>query len=301
MDFFRPESKAARVLRTSLLVLAPAVAIVLIYGETLLDLADRWSDDPNYSHGWAVPFVSLAFAWRGFKSHGSLIRKRIPTTCVLQGVVCLVLGLALHAWSWLAAWLFMDVVSLVILLRGALWLLGGRRGIRAYAPAVTLLIFMAPLPFGTQLWIANHLQHSVSVIAETSLAVLDVPVIREGYFLHFRNHTLEIAEACSGLRQISAFLATGFVIGALLNRGRAFLTFMLVCSIPIAVLANCLRVIVTGLIIHLGSAEWAQGFFHHLEGMGIVLVGFILQGLLASVILRKPPQLRFSTVMPEQP
>ncbi len=269
-----------------LAAVAIAGALIASYWDSLSTTIERWQADPNYGHGWIVPLASLGFAWRGYRKHGPLLRCRIPKATQFHGWLFILVGIGFHLWAWLTRDAFVDIVAMVIFLRGTLWVLGGRRGVRAYASAATFLLFAAPLPFGWQQWLANELQHFVSITSESALAVFGVPVLREGYFLHFPNNSLEIAETCSGLRQLSAFLAVGYVIGVFSNRGSWFTGAMVLFALPIAVCANCLRVIVTGLVLYGGHDEWAEGMFHSMEGLGVILTGFVLQTALATVIAK---------------
>lgn len=286
MSSDQPDTKRSFVNQAWLCGVLLTAGIVASYWDSFATTVSRWMDDPNYSHGWIVPIVSLCFAWMGYRKHGPLMRRRVASAAQWHGWLFVTVGVGFHLWAWLTRDAFVDIVAVVVFLRGMLWILGGRRGVRAYSAAVTFLLFAAPLPFGWQQWLANELQHFVSVASASSLAVFGVPVLREGYFLHFPNSTLEIAETCSGLRQLSAFLAGGFVIGIFLNRGGWFTFSMVALALPIAVVSNCVRVIITGLVLHSGHAAWAQGMFHSMEGLGVILVGFLIQAALATLIAK---------------
>jgi exosortase len=244
------------------------------------ELASVWNQDPNYSHGFLVPLASLAFAWLAWREKGwpesSFVDRR---TCA-DGFVQLVFGLVLHVAMRFTRNLFLDVVALVCVLRGLLLILGGREAGRSYSFSALFLIFMAPLPIHWYQPIAIRMQQLVSRISTFLLDAVGVPVYQEGYYIHLPGSTMEVAEACSGLRQLVAILALGVAIGHLSGRGRWFSWTLGMVAIPIAVIANCVRVVLSGLILITFGREWGEGVFHTLEGLAIVgLSAFILVGV----------------------
>jgi exosortase len=100
--------------------------------------------------------------------------------------------------------------------------------------------------------------------------LVGVPVYQEGYFLHLPGFTMEIAGACSGLRQLVAIVALGVAIGYLSGRGSVFRWSLGLLAIPIAVAANCLRVVLSGVIIMKAGRDWGEGVFHAIEGLAII-------------------------------
>jgi exosortase len=264
----------------------PAGLVGAIYATTFRDLAAAWDIDPNYSHGYAVPIVSLLFAWRIGQSFGWPTRSEVQRRPWLLGLSALIVGLALHVAAQFVSNLFFDVVSLVCVLRGTILCLGGQSAARAFGFPVWFLIFMAPLPMAWYQPVAVLLQQIVSGISTWFLNVTTVPAFQEGFRIHLPGYTMEVGEACSGLRQLTAVVALAAAIGHLSGRRAWFGWTLAILSLPIAVLANGLRVMVSGHVMLLFGPEWAEGIYHTLEGMVLVAVAGALVAATAWLLNR---------------
>ena len=273
--WFRNETVADRPLVNAALVASTlAMTLTAIYWPTFRELEERWRMDPSWSHGYAVVPACLWLMWSIAKRTGSLWRGDVAVSEVVVGVLAVLVGLGLHGTAnlYFVRPLTLDAVSFVLTLLGLLWIVGGRVGARTYGGAVLFLMFMVPLPFSWQQPLAEHLQHLVSITSETLLSLCGVPVHREGYLLRLPGQTIEVAEGCSGLRQITLFLAMSVFLG-LLNRRRDVWLPLLMLSIPVAVFANTLRITLTGLIVAYAGSEWASGVLHEVEGLFTFALG----------------------------
>lgn len=263
------------------IILAPALALVGgFYGRTFRDLFEVWNNDPNYSHGPIVPLMCLGFAALAWKSCGPPVRTQATRGAAALGTAEIVFGVVLHVAAWFRDVLLFDVLSMIFILRGLLLVLGGKEINRAYGFSALFSIFMAPLPIAWYQPLAIEMQHFVSVISATLLEMCGIPAYREGYFIHVPGYTMEVAEACSGLRQLTAVLALGVAIGHLSGRRAWFRWTLGLLSLPVAVGANCIRVTLSGAIMMLFGRKWAEGVFHTLEGLVIVaLAAALIVGL----------------------
>lgn len=268
--------------------LMAAIALVgVVFWPTLVELVRYWNHDENYSHGYLVPVVSLIFAASAARPAGRLVRRGLPRRSVRVGLVSLALGLIVHTVSAFTSFLLLDVAGLVLTLRGVLFVLGGRRAWRAHAFSTWFLVFMAPLPSGFYQDLTRLLQDVATRISAAGLSLVGVPVLVEGQLLHVPGYTLEVAEACSGMRQVMAFLALSVVV-AKLSRQRGWPRWGLVfLAIPIAVAANCLRIVLTGVLIRIGGAGWVTGTWHTLEGLITLMLGLVLFAASAQALRRR--------------
>jgi exosortase len=250
--------------------------LAALYAPTFAALGRIWQIDPNYSHGYIVVLASLLFAWRAWRRGGAACQPAVPRGPVGLGIITLSIGLGLHLVAWFMGMLLLDVVALVAVFRGTLLLLGGKPALKAYGFAALFLIFMAPLPIAWYQPVANALQQVVSSISARVLVVCGVPVFEQGCLLHLPGHTMEVGEACSGLRQLTAFLALTVAVGHLSNRTVWFKVGLVAMSLVIAVAANCVRILVTAWILLLAGPEWAEGAFHAIEGLVVIMFGLVL-------------------------
>lgn len=259
------------------IVVAPIVVLLLaIYSRQAVELPRIWSIDPNYSHGFLVPLVALALAWRTWKADQSLGDFDPTPRDVALGTSRIALGLMLHAVAWFIYHRLLDTLSLICVLRGLTLMLGGARCYRAFGPATLFLIFMVPLPQAWMDTLAIALQQWASSISTLMLGWCNVPVFREGNLINLPGYTMEVGEACSGLRQIMSMVALSAALACYSGRCAAFRWSLGFLSIPLAVLANSLRVLLTGFILMLFGPKWAEGVYHSLEGLAVVGLGAVL-------------------------
>jgi exosortase len=249
-----------------------AALVVLIFWDTLAQLRAVWDLDPSYSHGYLVPLASLGFAWLAWKRSRPDLSEALSRRGMIAGSLEIVLGLALHAAGWLLSTLLLDVLALICVIRGLLLLVGGPSVNQRFGFAALFLIFMAPLPPPVYQALALWMQHFVSVISAACLEIMGIAAYRQGYMIYLSDYTMEVGEACSGLRQLTAVLALGVAIGELYQNSRPTRWLLALIALPVAVGANCLRVTLSGVIMVLFGAKWAEGVFHTLEGLATILL-----------------------------
>lgn len=269
------------------LAIVPVACVAGLYWSLAPKLAAVWDTDPNYSHGYFVPIASAAFAWMIWRDKATpIVAPEVDRVTFFTGAAQLAFGLVLQLAMWFVHNLFMQVLSLIIVIRGMLLMLGGKKANTAYKFPALFLLFMAPLPLQWYQPFAIRMQQLVSDVSTVILKALGVPVYQEGYFVFLPGYTMEIAEACSGLRQLIAILALGVAIGHLSGRGAWFRWTLGLVALPIAIAANCLRVVISGLILITFGPKWAEGVYHTMEGLAIIGVSALLLVGVALVLAR---------------
>jgi exosortase len=265
-------------------LIAAAGLLGILYGRSFAELVASWNRDPNYSHGFLVPLLSLGFAAMAWSRIGAPLRRSVSAKSTGLGLAEIVLGLACHAAAQFLGHLFLDVVGLICVLRGTLLVLGGNDVNKAYGFAALFLVFMAPLPMAWYQPIAILMQGWVSGISAQVLDVCGAAVYREGYLIHLPDYTMEVGQACSGLRQLTAVLALSVALGHLSGRSAAYKWTLALLALPIALAANCFRVVLTGVILMWFGPRWAEGAFHTLEGLVVVALAALFMLLTASAL-----------------
>src|SRR5262249_11299010 len=155
------------------------------------ELASLWRSDPNYSHGFLVPFVSLFLAWRWLR------RESVPRQAeALLGLLWLGVGCALHLTAFVVDVPLGDAAALAAVLLGLAVLTGGREWARGLLFPIGFLVFLFPLPPAWTQAAALWLQGIVSALG-TGLLQLFVPAYRDGYVICLPWGQLEVGEACS--------------------------------------------------------------------------------------------------------
>lgn len=279
-----------------------AALTTLLFWDTFVQLRRVWDQDPSYSHGYLVPLASLGFAWLAWKRGRPNLNEALTFRGTTAGSLEIVLGMAIHAGAWLLSTLFLDVLALICVIRGLMLLVGGPSVNQKFGFAALFLIFMAPLPPSIYQAAALSMQHFVSVISTACLETMGIAAYRQGYMIYLSDYTMEVGEACSGLRQLTAIVALGVAIGELYQSSRPVRWTLAFIALPVAVGANCLRVTLSGVIMVFFGSQWAQGVFHTLEGLATILLAAAALVAIAGLLSRWERRGRESTKSrPEKP
>lgn len=260
--------------------LAAAMALLaaggFVYARLLADCFRQWVSNPDYSHGFLVPLFSAYLAWH--------FRDRAPSSITWPrpwGLAFLAGGAALFLLAGLTNWAqeWVKGLSLIIVLAGAVLLLGGWRSLRWLWPSIAFLIFMFPLPYQVEHWLGWHLQKIATVSATFWLQTLGYPAYAEGNVIHLKDHRLEVARACSGLSMLLTFAALAVGVAILIQRPWLDRLVVLISAVPIAVISNITRIVATGVLYDLGGRELGEAVFHDFAGWLMMPFALVLMGL----------------------
>jgi exosortase A len=259
-------------------------AVLLLYWSVIRSLVDAWSTDDNYSHGFFIVPLALYFAWER--------RARIiasPQEPSMFGLVVVAGSLFLLIAGLLGAELFLSRVSIILTLAGAILFLFGWRTLRVLAFPLLFMLLMVPLPAIIFNKIAFPLQLLASHVGESSVRALDIPILREGNVLILANAKLEVAEACSGIRSLVSLFTLGIVFGYFVDNRVWVRTVIALSAIPVAILANGLRVASAGVAAHNYGTAGVEGLFHEFSGWVVFVVAFLMMFALQRLLQRLTP------------
>lgn len=263
--------------------------LLLVYWGVISGLIDAWSTDDNYSHGFFIVPLAAYFAWeRRHAFAGTSVRPSYLGMIVIAGSLVLLVG------GLLGAELFLSRVSLVGAIAGSVLFLFGWQRLRVMLFPIAFLLLMIPLPALIFNKIAFPLQLVASHVGEYTISSLDIPILREGNVLILANATLEVAEACSGIRSLVSLFTLGIVFGYFVDRRTWVRTAIALSAVPVAILANGLRVASAGLAAHNFGTAGVEGLFHEFSGWVVFIVAFLMmlgfQRLLQRVVPPRVPQ-----------
>lgn len=266
--------------------------LTALYYEIFAGLVYDWDNDPNYSHGFLVPLMSAYFVYERWNR-----LRQTPIQPSSLGIPLLLCGVGLLVIGSVGAELFAQRISFIVVLTGLILLLFGKRILMTLGLPLVFLLFMIPLPAIVVNTIAFPLQIFAAQTASFCLFNLGIPVLREGNLITLAGSTLEVAEACSGLRSLMALLALGTVYAYFSQRQMWKRWVLVLLSIPIAILANAFRVTGTGILANYWGTEAAEGFYHTFEGWIVFVVAFILLLICGTIIgkIGKHPPRRSAT------
>jgi exosortase B len=171
----------------------------------------------------------------------------------------------------------LEVGSLIPVVAGALLILNGWRVIRALWFPLLYLLFLVPLPGIFVVAITGPLKQGVSIVAENFLYMVGYPIARQGVTLSIGPYQLLVADACSGLHSIFSLSAIGLLYVYISRHTRWLRNLILVASlIPLAILANVVRVVVLVLVTYHFGDEAGQGFLHGAAGLVLFVIALAL-------------------------
>jgi len=185
-----------------------------------------------------------------------------PRAASHAGIVALLIGLGLYLVGLFGADVFLTRTSFVVVLGGALWFLAGRRAARIMAAPLVFLLIAIPLPSLIVNTITLPLQLVASRVAESALTLAAVPVFRDGNVLMLPSTTLEVAEACSGLRSLVSLGAIAAVLAWAGERSWWRRGALLLLTVPVAIAMNGLRIAATAVACETWGSQLASGGWH---------------------------------------
>jgi exosortase len=245
--------------------------IVLLYASVIRNLFVQWWTDPDYSHGFFIPLFSGYILWRE--------RERWTKTEIKPSNLGFVLQLGavgLFLLGSLGAELFTTRFSLLVLLAGIILFLAGWQMLRAVSFPLGYLMWAIPIPVIIYNQITFPLQLIASRLATTWLELVHVPVLRDGNILVMSNYSLEVVEACSGIRSLMTLMALAVAYGYLVSPQRWIRYTLAAFMAPIAIITNAFRIVGAGILAHRFGSAAAEGFLHEFSGWAIFLVALVL-------------------------
>lgn len=269
---------------------AVAAAVVFLYATVLSKLGRDWWTDENYSHGLLVPFVIGMIVWREWDVFSAT--RRNPA--IIAGVVAVVASLLLLFAGTLGAELFTTRISFVLMLAGLVVYLFGFRILNLLLVPFALLLLAIPIPQIVFNRIAFPLQTLASQMAVWGIRFFDVPTLRKGNVIDIlpqgstQTISLEVVEACSGIRSLMTLVTLALILGYFTRRYerggfsnmapsdliRAVLLMLL--AVPIAVVTNAGRVAGTGVLTYYYGKQATDGAWHDTSGWMVYVVALAL-------------------------
>ena len=262
----------------------------LLYWQVLVKLVLDWYHDDNYSHGFLIVPIAVYFAWeRRERLKAAAQNPSVLGLVVIAGSILVLLA------GILGSELFLTRISIVGALVGTVLFLFGWQHLRVLAFPIAFLLLMIPIPAIIFNQIAFPLQLLASKFGEAAMGMADVPVLREGNVLILANTTLEVAEACSGIRSLVSLLTLAIVLGYFSDRRLWVRCCVALSAIPVAVVTNGFRVAGTGIAAHRFGPAAAEGFFHEFSGWLLFVAAFALTLAIQRLIAFLAPQPRTAT------
>ncbi|MEM9706884.1 MAG: VPLPA-CTERM-specific exosortase XrtD, partial [Pseudomonadota bacterium] len=246
---------------------ASAGFFVLAFWDVGANLLYRWGKSPELGHSYFIPLLSAWLVWSNRDAVTRSVGSPHWTGFFLLGFAALLLLTGRLTWIYL-----LQHVALVLSIAGAVLCYGGISLLRTVAAPIVFLFFAVPPPYWIITVLSWKFQAMSSVLGVFILRLLDVPVFLSGNIIELGEYTLQVAEACSGLRYLFPFLTLGG-IAAYLMRGPLWQKAVVFLStIPITIVMNSIRIAVTGYLVQLSGPQHTEGILHFFEGWVVFLL-----------------------------
>jgi exosortase len=258
--------------------------LCVLYYRVAIKLVYDWYTLPDYSHGFLVPFFAAFLIWDK--------RKVLSTTLIKptwSGLVLIVFAIGVLVLGVYGVELFTARISFVFLLAGLIGTFFGWAMVRALRFPLLVLVLAIPFPAIVFNRITFPLQLLASRIASDILPLLGVPTLHEGNVIELPIMKLEVAEACSGIRSLMSLFTLAVFYGYFLERTTKRRVILALASIPIAVTANVVRIVGTGLCVQYWDPDKALGFFHEFSGWVMFVISLACLYLVHRVMLLISP------------
>ena len=251
----------------------------------LVGMADRWETDPRYSHGFLVPLFSLGLLWSRRTELSGLALS--PSN---WGMAVLALGAGVQL---LGGYFLMEPVAALALipyLVGTVLVLGGFPLLKWSWTAIAFLAFMIPPPWRLESVLDSALQSLATQASTFVLQCLGMMAAAEGNVIQLSETRLGVAEACSGLSMLITLIALATAVAIVIDRPLGDRVVLVLSSIPVALIANVARIVLTAVLQETMGGESSVSFHHDLAGWVMIPFALLLYWAVLRILSKLAPE-----------
>jgi exosortase len=251
-----------------------AAAILWSYWPVLGEMAQKWAQDPQYSHAYLVPLFAAYLLW--FRR--SLIDTDVWGPSWL-GLPVLLVGVLMRLGGAFVFFDWLEAVSFLPILAGTVLMLAGPKALRWAWPTIAFLGFMIPLPYRLETALSLPLQTIATTVSTYVLQTLGRPAFAEGHIIVLNDVRIGVVEACNGLGMLLLFFAMATAVAIVVRRHPIEKAVIVATAPLVAIAANVVRIVVTCFAHEYLNSHWADLFFHDLAGWLMMPFALGLLGL----------------------
>lgn len=266
--------------KKNLVLFALVSSFMVAYFPVWRDLVSTWYRSSDYSHGFLVIPIFFYLLWQ---KREKLLR--VPVRSYNSGLLLLVLAMIVYVMASYAEIKTVAALTLILSMAGMVLYLYGYKMLREVSFPLFVLLFMIPVPAQIYSALTIPLQLFVSRVSVWFALLLGLPVFREGNVIHLPQRTLEVVQACSGLRSLMAILTLTVVVAYVTMQSNKLKIILMLSGIPAAIVVNIVRVVIIILAYSYFDFDLTRGSIHTIFSAGIfmsaVALIFMVKGVLS--------------------
>jgi len=255
------------------------LSFVIAFFPVWKSLVFIWFRSDDYSHGFFIVPICLFIIWQ---KKGRL--SKIDIRSSNYGFILILFSLLLYLVAYFAEIKTVAPLAMILFLSGAIIYLFGYRILNELLFPLFLLLFMIPVPSQIYAVSTIPLQLFVSAVSTGLASIMNIPVYREGNVIHLPEHTLQIVQACSGLRSMISLLTISAVFGYLTLRSNTLRAILFFSGIPVAIIVNIIRILTTVFASYYFNYDLARGSVHSIFGVVIFFLALIIIAITRGVL-----------------
>jgi len=259
----------------SILVMTFGIAYFPVWKRLVM----TWFHYEEYSHGFIILPLCLYIVW---KKWGVL--SNLPLISSALGFPLIVTSLLMYFISHFAEIFTVDYISLILCISGMILYLYGKQMVKELVFPLFFMLFMVPVPSQVYSSLTMPLQLFVSTISVWISKLLNIPIYREGNVIHLPDLTLQVVNACSGLRSMISLMAISAIFGYLTLNSNLMRSALFLSGIAAAIMVNIIRVLLMVMAIYFLNYDLTEGFGHTIFGMIIFFLALIILALTKGVL-----------------
>jgi exosortase len=257
--------------------------LIYLYWDALAWMIGQWENNPNYGHGWLIP---LAMGYMIFKKK-DIFKADYKSTLkdlwlVFAGVVIFLLGARIE-------FIQITLFSLLVIALGLVYFYKGKTAFKEMLFPVGYFVFGIPVPYYLESFTVP-LKSMATVVSVGFMQMAGITIARQGNIIYLPNYTLEVADACSGLKSLVMVTAVGALYAYISQPTLKRKWVLFLSSIPIAVIANIARIVMVGILASIFGEKLAFDFVHDFSGIFVFIIAGVclaLTGVLMEWIIKK--------------
>jgi exosortase len=265
--------------KTILMLLATVILFLAAYFPVIEILVGVWLESEEYAHAFLVVPIIIYIIWNRRDRF-----QKLPIRYSWLGLALLIFCTFFYPLALLFQLRTLIALSMCLTLAGIVLYLNGLDTLIELTTPLILLLMLIPVPDQIFLKLSFPLQLIVSQITEVLIQLFDIPILREGNIISIPGKSLEVVQACSGLRSMIALLTLSVIMGYFFLDSLYLKVMLFLASIPTAIFVNIIRLATVILFFHFYHLDLAEGYLHHLTGIIIFLTALLTLFALLQVL-----------------